>query len=108
MAVNGGAMTISTSPTSFTRLRNSLVKTTASWTVLNIFQLPAMNGVLIFPLSAGRSGRSGGSGKSGRGSEWNHLAYQPYLTLFVRERRHPRERSAAEELERRSAARRDV
>src|SRR5438552_7534390 len=79
MAVNGGAMTISTSPTSFTRLRNSLVKTTASWTVLNIFQLPAMNGVLI-----------------------------THPTLFVRERRHPRQRSAAEELERRSPAGRDM
>src|SRR6267143_335305 len=41
-------MTISTSVTSFTRPRNSLTKTTASWTVLYIFQLPAMNGVLIF------------------------------------------------------------
>src|SRR5438876_656421 len=41
-------MTISTSVMSFTRPRNSLTKTTASWTVLYIFQLPAMNGILIF------------------------------------------------------------
>ena len=46
-AVNGGATTISTSATSLTRMRSSLAKTTASWTVLNIFQLPAMNGVRI-------------------------------------------------------------
>src|SRR3990170_2706520 len=50
-AVNGGATTISTSVTSFTRLRSSFAKTTASWTVLNIFQLPAIRGILIMTLS---------------------------------------------------------
>jgi hypothetical protein len=44
-AVNGGATTISTSVTSFTTPRISLMNTTASWTVLNIFQLAAMKGV---------------------------------------------------------------
>ena len=46
-AVNGGATTISTSVMSLTRPRNSLTKLTASWTVLYIFQLAAMNGVRI-------------------------------------------------------------
>ena len=46
-AVNGGATTISTSLTSFTALFSSLTNTTASCTVLNIFQLPAMNGMRI-------------------------------------------------------------
>ena len=44
-AVNGGATMISTSAMSLTRLRNSLANTTASCTVLNIFQFAAMNGV---------------------------------------------------------------
>ena len=44
-AVKGGATTISTSAMSFTRLRNSLTNTTASCTVLCIFQFAAMNGV---------------------------------------------------------------
>src|SRR5437762_9978940 len=46
-AVNGGASTISTSSMSLTRLRNSLTYLTVSATVLNIFQLPAIKGVLI-------------------------------------------------------------
>ena len=46
-AVNGGATTISTSVKSLTRPWNSLMNTTASCTVLNIFQLAAMNGVRI-------------------------------------------------------------
>jgi hypothetical protein len=47
IAVKGGASTISTSATSVTRRRSSFVKSTASCTVLNIFQLPAMNGMRI-------------------------------------------------------------
>src|SRR5215813_5346971 len=47
IAVNGGAITISTSATSFTATRSSLANTTASLTVLYIFQLAAMNGVRI-------------------------------------------------------------
>jgi hypothetical protein len=43
-AVNGGATTISTSCTPATSGRSSLTHTTASWTVLNIFQLPAIRG----------------------------------------------------------------
>ena len=46
-AVNGVASTISTSATSFTRPRNSLTYFTVSATVLYIFQLPAMKGVLM-------------------------------------------------------------
>src|SRR5574339_675400 len=46
-AVNGGATTISTSLTSLTMLRNSLMNTTASCTVLCIFQFAAMKGVLM-------------------------------------------------------------
>ena len=44
MAVKVGARTISTSSMSFTSLRNSFTYTTASCTVLCIFQLPAMKG----------------------------------------------------------------
>ena len=43
-AVNGGATTISTPVTDFTTERSSFTCTTASCTVLNIFQLPAMSG----------------------------------------------------------------
>src|SRR5687768_11308260 len=46
-AGNGGATTISTSVMSLTRKRNSLTYFTASATVLYIFQLPAMKGVLM-------------------------------------------------------------
>ena len=53
-AVNGGAMTISTSSTSATRLRNCLAKATASWTVLNIFQFAATNGVRMVLTSVTR------------------------------------------------------
>src|SRR4249920_3218873 len=66
-AVNGGATTISTSTMSFTALFSSLTNTTVSCTVLYIFQLPAMNGILIGlvgPVSlvglVGQSNRSGG------------------------------------------------
>src|SRR5919204_4523453 len=82
-AVNGGATTISTSETSSTSLRNSLTNTTASWTVLYIFQFAARNGVRTF--STLRTTR-----------------------LSVRQRRHARQLPAAEELERCAAARRDV
>ena len=46
-AVNGGATTISTPVTDFTTERSSFTCTTASCTVLNIFQLPAMSGCRI-------------------------------------------------------------
>src|SRR5258706_144455 len=46
-ATNGGATTISTPATPFTSGRSSRTNTTASRTVLNIFQLPAMTGVRI-------------------------------------------------------------
>src|SRR5215203_6982401 len=52
-ARNGGATTISTPVTSLTIVRNSLVYTTASCTVLNIFQLPAMRGVRMGGLYLG-------------------------------------------------------
>src|SRR5437764_3452474 len=74
-AVNGGAMTISTSCTSFTIERNSLMKPTVSCTVLYIFQSAAMNGVRM---------------------------------LLVGQRRDAGQRAAAEEFERRPAARRDM
>ncbi len=48
IAVNGGPTTISTSAMSLTTARSSLTNTTASWTVLNIFQLPAIRGVRMF------------------------------------------------------------
>src|SRR5689334_4231811 len=73
--VSGGATTISTSCTSFTIGRNSLMKASVSWTVLNIFQFAAMNGVRM--LLVGQRGDAG-------------------------------QRAAAEEFERRAAARRDV
>ena len=46
-AVNGGATTISTSSMPLTMLRRSVTNATDSDTVLYIFQLPAMNGILI-------------------------------------------------------------
>src|SRR6266542_5375068 len=46
-AVNGGARTISTSAMSLTAIANSRVNANASCTVLNIFQLAAMNGIRI-------------------------------------------------------------
>ena len=45
--MKGGATTISTPLASLTRLRSSLANTTPSWTVLNIFQFPAMKGMRI-------------------------------------------------------------
>src|SRR5258707_11850042 len=59
-AVNGGATTISTLVTSFTARRSSFMNTTASCTVLFIFQLPAMNGILI-----GQVGQVGQVGQAG-------------------------------------------
>src|SRR5207248_4930081 len=47
IAVNGGATTISTSWTASASFRNSLMNATASWTVLYIFQLAAINGVRL-------------------------------------------------------------
>src|SRR5262245_60078479 len=77
MAVNGGATTISTPATSLTALRSSFTKSKVSCTVLNIFQLPAMNGALICRSLVSQGGDA-------------------------------RQRAAAEELERRAAAGRDV
>src|SRR6266536_5299422 len=57
MAVNGGATTMSTPDTLLTTLFRSSTKATASSTVLNIFQLPAIRGVLIGQV--GRVGRVG-------------------------------------------------
>src|SRR5205814_1787322 len=72
---------------SLTRARSSFTKTTASWTVLNIFQLPAMNGILMLIRSAEAS---------------------RYTALRVAERGHTGQRSAAEEFERGATACRDV
>src|SRR5581483_11138855 len=79
-AVNGGATTTSTPSTSLTALRSSFTNTVVSWTVLNIFQLPAMKGALISPSRASHVGQRGDAGK----------------------------RPAAEKFERRAAARGDV
>src|SRR5262245_40690943 len=77
-AVKGGATTISTSFTSLTTSFSSLRKKTASWTVLNIFQLPAMKGIRIC------------------------------LSRLLRQRGHAGQRLAGEEFEGRAAAGRDV
>src|SRR5262245_2311947 len=82
-AVKGGATTISTSFTSLTTSFSSLRKKTASWTVLNIFQLPAMKGIRIYLCSRGPA---------------------PART----QRRHAGQRLAREEFEGRAAAGRDV
>src|SRR3954467_1525294 len=84
-AVNGGATTISTPLTSFTSFFSSLTNTTASCTVLNIFQLPAMNGILI-----------------------RTPAPPAFPALFIRKRCHTRQHLTAEEFERCAAAGRDV
>src|SRR3954463_9282957 len=90
-AVNPGATTISTPEMSFTRLRSSLMKNTASWTVLNIFQLPAMKGMRMGHLRVrGRGGRP-------RRRDLRGLA-------LVGQRRHPRQHGAAEELQGRAPA----
>ena len=61
-AVNGGATTISTSVDVLdAALRSSLTKTTASCTVLNIFQLPAMNGIRMTALQWSMPAGSGSS-----------------------------------------------
>src|SRR5216110_2162849 len=65
-AVNGGATTISTSVMSFTALRSSFTNTTASCTVLYIFQLPAMKGIRIGLVGqVGRVGQVGGTDPPG-------------------------------------------
>src|SRR5881296_218420 len=92
-AVNGGATTISTPPTSFTALRSSFTNTTASATVLYIFQLPAMTGILI-----GHADRAGRAGQTGRARSCS----------FVRQRRNAGQRAAAEKFERCAAAGRNV
>src|SRR5438445_209895 len=83
-AVKGGATTISTSCTSFARLRNSLMNATASRTVLCIFQFAAIKGVRLITVNC------------------------KLLTRPVRQRSDPRQLPAAQEFERRAAAGRDV
>src|SRR5579864_9099743 len=56
-AVNGGAITISTSATSLTTPRSSLTNADVSCTVLNIFQLPAINGIRMSDIRQGRHAR---------------------------------------------------
>src|SRR5262245_2050700 len=56
-AVNGGATTISTSCTSFTIDRNSLMKASVSWTLLCIFQFAVMNGVRMLLVRERRDAR---------------------------------------------------
>src|SRR3990172_8009670 len=83
MAVNGGATTTSTSWRSLTTARSSLTKYTASWTVLNIFQLAATKG--------------------------RRMASVPVWSILqIRQGLDPRQRPAGQELERGAAARRDV
>src|SRR6187549_1359726 len=90
-AVNGGATTISTSVTSLRTLRSSLVKTVVSWTVLNIFQLPAIRGVrMVFSRPQGLHSR--------------RASRRPHDESFIRQRRDAGERPAAEKLERGAAA----
>src|SRR5256885_771083 len=60
IAVNGGATTISTSVTLSTAARRSVTNATTSWTVLNIFQLPA-----IRVLRIGQVGQVGQVGRVG-------------------------------------------
>ena len=69
-AVNGGATTISTPVTDFTTERSSFTCTTASCTVLNIFQLPAMSGCRMGVSGPGTrcAGRGELAGHSGSGS----------------------------------------
>src|SRR5215467_1242813 len=56
-AVNGGPTTISTPDISLTLPRRSDTKATVSPTVLNIFQLPAMNGVRMLLVRKCRDAR---------------------------------------------------
>src|SRR5947209_20572865 len=81
-AVNGGATTMSTPESGLTRSRSSVTNATVSATVLNIFQLPAIRGVLI-----GQGGHAG-CGRS----------------FLVGQGRDAGERLTAEELQRRAAA----
>src|SRR3954471_22124848 len=60
-AVNGGATTMSTAAVFLTSGRRSVTNATASPTVLNIFQLPAIKGVRIKDCG----GRKGGKGQKG-------------------------------------------
>src|SRR5438067_1140339 len=89
-AVNGGAMTISTSCTSFSIGRISFTNATASCTVLYIFQFAAMNGVRMGILDPKPA---------------SAVSDEP---SSVRERRHARQFPAAQKFERRAAAGRDV
>src|SRR5436190_9297615 len=93
-AVNGGATTISTFAMSFTRLRNSFTYFTASAHVLDIFQLPAMNGIFM-----GVRFRFRVSGFRFR---------VPGLVSRLGQHRHAGKRLAAEEFERCAAAGRNV
>src|SRR5437899_547795 len=77
-AVNGGATTISTaSSTPLTRFFNSLTKTTASATVLYIFQLPATKGMRISELS-----RQGGRGGQGIAVRHSCLSVRPAYAAY--------------------------
>ena len=121
-AVNGGATTISTPVTAFTTERSSFTCTTASCTVLNIFQLPAMSGCRIGRLraqdpAAGRGELPGlaaptrASYATLAGARQLRSAASESLALAVSAcpaGRHAGQHAAAEELERRAAAGRDV
>src|SRR5207244_1764305 len=96
----------STSTMSFTALFNSLTNTTASCTVLYIFQLPAMNGILIGPGRSSKSSRSGGSrGSSGQALTWPTRPTRPNAFSFlVRQRDDSGQRAAPEKFEGRTAS----
>src|SRR6185503_13357538 len=96
-AVNGGATTISTPLTSFTSILSSFTNTTASCTVLNIFQLPAMKGILI--RQVGLVGQVGQVGSGGRSFYLPHQPYPPYppyaFSSLLRQGCNSRQRLAA-------------
>src|SRR5262245_5889229 len=62
-AVNGGPTTIWTPEMSLTRPRRSFTNVTVSWTVLNIFQLPAMKGVRMLFVGECRDSREHAASK---------------------------------------------
>src|SRR4051812_49018906 len=112
-ARNGGATTISTPVTSLTMVRNSLAYTTASCTVLNIFQLPAMRGVRMGDSTLGSRLQAPGSrlcqAPEPRDRPGAGKAPEPGArSLFVRQRRHAWQHAASEEFERRAATGGDV
>src|SRR5262245_63838905 len=105
-AVKAGATTISTSMMSFTALFSSLTNTTASCTVLYIFQLPAMNGIRIRGCY-GMRGWRGWKGRRGRNFP-SRPSCPSRLSRPLRKRDDAGQSTAREKLEGRATSSRNV